>query len=657
MRNNRPVDQGRLLAGRYRLGRVLGSGGAGIVREGEDTLLRRPVAIKQVRLPPPAVDGDGSGTRERDITRERVLREARVAARLRHPGLVAVYDVIEADDSPWIVMELVEGRSLAEIIRESGRLAPAVVARLGVSLAYALEAAHRGGVVHRDVKPGNILVTEDGQPRLTDFGIAVSEGDPALTSTGMVVGSPAYIPPERARGARVAAPGDVWGLGATLFSAVEGEPPYAGEGALATLAAIVEDRRRPCEHAGPLRPVLDELLDPDPGRRPSLARTRALLRQIAGSDPHPTNLLDAPGPGDEDPEPIREPVPTHTPGSGSGSGSGPGTGTGAGPEAGVRAGTRPATAGTAAASATPTATPTGTASAAASAAAGAGPGGPSGPGRMSGPPSAGSRSSGAGASPGAAARRRNPRLVVLAVIVVIALIGGLVGLGLVLTDGPAGTAGARATPGATGPAASASTPASTGLAGSPPGASADSSASTAPPAAPSAAADGGGAADLDELGIAIPSTTEPAPAPAGLRTQRGTAGWSVAVPADWRHAAPSATREIFTAAGGYPELLVETRAVAGPSAIAAWEELEADVRESSPGYRRLSIRPTDGGAGTTAAIWEFTSVSRGQTVRTLDFGVVRNGHGYALRWRVPEAQWQANQEVLRQIIASFRPGP
>ncbi|EFC79056.1 serine/threonine-protein kinase, partial [Parafrankia sp. EUN1f] len=311
--NDPSVDRRRLLAGRYRLGPILGSGGAGIVRAGEDTLLRRPVAIKQVRLPPPAVEGDGDATRERAVSRERVLREARVAARLRHPGLVAVYDVIEADGSPWIVMELVEGRSLAEIIRESGRLTPATVARMGVSLAYALEAAHRSGVVHRDVKPGNVLVTPDGQPRLTDFGIAVSEGDPALTSTGIVVGSPAYIPPERARGARVAAPGDVWGLGATMFSAVEGEPPYAGEGALATLAAIVEDRRRPCPHAGPLGPVLAQLLDPDPDRRPSLAQARAMLRQIAASEPYPTREFDASAHADVDPGPdpasARQPAP------------------------------------------------------------------------------------------------------------------------------------------------------------------------------------------------------------------------------------------------------------------------------------------------------------------------------------------------------------
>ncbi|WP_412842887.1 serine/threonine-protein kinase, partial [Candidatus Frankia alpina] len=212
---------------------------------------------------------------------ERVLREARAAARLRHPGLVTVYDVFDAEDHTWIVMEYVDGASPADLIRAAGRLPALEVARVGVSLAYALEAAHRGGVVHRDVKPGNVLVTADGQARLTDFGIAVTEGDATLTEAGMLVGSPAYIAPERARGARVGAAGDVWGLGATLFTAVEGVPPFEGEGPLAILAAVVEDRRRPFQHSGPLRGVLTELLDSDPARRPSLAEARGRLREIA----------------------------------------------------------------------------------------------------------------------------------------------------------------------------------------------------------------------------------------------------------------------------------------------------------------------------------------------------------------------------------------
>src|SRR5262245_43086412 len=202
------------LGGRYRLGRVIGGGGGGTVHQGEDVLLRRPVAIKEVRLP-----SMGSAA-ERDTAEERVMREARAAARLRHPGLVTVYDVLKADGRSWIVMEYVDGVSLSDLVDDVGPLEPGRVARIGISLTYALEAAHRAGVVHRDVKPGNVLVTADGESRLTDFGIAVSRGDSALTNAGTLVGSPAYIAPERVRGARAVYASDVWGLGATLFTAV-----------------------------------------------------------------------------------------------------------------------------------------------------------------------------------------------------------------------------------------------------------------------------------------------------------------------------------------------------------------------------------------------------------------------------------------------------
>ncbi|MCL9796487.1 serine/threonine-protein kinase, partial [Frankia sp. AgKG'84/4] len=314
MPTDRTASPDGRLGGRYTLGRLLGRGGGGVVREGEDTLLRRRVAIKELRRPPAASQV------EAEVFNARVLREARAAARLRHPGLVTVYDVIHADDRTWIVMEYVDGQSLAELIREHGRITPLRAARIGVSLAYALEAAHRAGVVHRDVKPGNVLVSTDGQARLTDFGIAVSEGDATLTEAGMLVGSPAYIPPERARGDRVGTAGDVWGLGATLFTAVEGVPPFEGDGTLAVLAAVVQDRRRPFRHSGPLRAVLTELLAANPRHRPSLAEARGRLREIADRLDEQTlngvTLLDIlqPDPTDDEPAPaIDRPEQASTP--------------------------------------------------------------------------------------------------------------------------------------------------------------------------------------------------------------------------------------------------------------------------------------------------------------------------------------------------------
>ncbi|OHV33510.1 serine/threonine protein kinase [Parafrankia colletiae] len=662
-RNDRPTDRAGLLAGRYRLGRILGSGGAGIVREGEDTLLRRPVAIKHVRLPPVASD------EELAIARERVLREARVAARLRHPGLVAVYDVIESEGSPWIVMELVEGRSLAEVIREEGRLAPAVVARMGVSLAYALEAAHRSGVVHRDVKPGNVLVTPEGQPRLTDFGIAVSEGDPALTSTGIVVGSPAYIPPERARGSRVAAPGDVWGLGATLFTAVEGESPYAGEGALATLAAIVEDRRRPFRYAGPLGPVLAELLNPDPRRRPSLSQARVLLRRIADAEPGPARGLDGHEPERVDQEERERERDDDRSRNRSRSHKRDLAGAdrrdadrGDAGHADVDSRSHPAAfAGAAQAQDADVPAAEGRVEpllAATVVEAGAG-AVPVRTGRRS---SAGGRGRGPSdladpfgrsGSPDGSGRRWSRRVTVLVLVLVALLAIGGTSLGLVLTSGSGDTdGGTTARPSAT----AAPTPGATAGSGGGEAAPTPAASGSAPPATTPAPA-GDAVPELDEIGAVIPSSTEPVPAPAGLATHRGAAGWSVAVPGGWQYSRRSPTRELFAAPGGFPELLVETQAAAGPSAIGAWQQQEPSVRRSTAGYQLVSIRPADGGAGTTAAIWEFTSTSNGRTVHTVDYAVVRNGHGYALRWRIPAEQWDPNSEVLRQIIASFRPGP
>lgn len=273
-----PAREAALIGRRYRLDGVIGRGGFGVVHRATDELLQRQVAVKEVRLPT-----DGS-EKERELARERVLREARAAGRLHHPGAVSVLDVISEGDLPWIVMELVDGQSLSKIIDDRGKLPVTEVGRIGISLAYALEAAHRLGIVHRDVKPSNVLVTADGRARLTDFGIAVSHGDPRLTSTGMVLGSPAYLSPERARGDAGTAASDRWGLGATLFTAVEGTSPFPGTDPLSILAAVVQGRRRPFRSAGQLAPVIDDLMALREAARPNLAVVRSRLRDIVDSD-------------------------------------------------------------------------------------------------------------------------------------------------------------------------------------------------------------------------------------------------------------------------------------------------------------------------------------------------------------------------------------
>src|SRR6478609_9643968 len=212
--------EGRLLADRYRLGEVLGRGGMGTVWRAEDEMLGRIVAVKELRM---------TGTVD-EIEKHRLvvrtLREAKATARIRHTSAVTVFDVVEEDDRPWIVMELVAGRSLADVVAEDGPLAPERAARIALDLLGVLGAAHAQGILHRDVKPSNVLIGEDGRTVLTDFGIASLEGDTSITSTGMLVGAPSYIAPERARGQKPGPPADMWSLGGTLYAMVEGKPPY-----------------------------------------------------------------------------------------------------------------------------------------------------------------------------------------------------------------------------------------------------------------------------------------------------------------------------------------------------------------------------------------------------------------------------------------------
>jgi serine/threonine protein kinase len=214
------------------------------------------------------------------VTRERSLREARVAARLTHPGVVTVHDVIEADDSPWIVMELVPARSLARILAEDGPMPPSRAAKMGTVLLDALGSAHAAGIVHRDVKPGNVLITAGGRTVLTDFGIAIVAGDPRLTQAGMVMGTPGFCSPERIRGAPASPASDLWSLGATLYAAVEGHGPFDGQGsAMAVLANIVHGDPPPATSAGPLGPVITALLNRDPAARPDAGTARRMLTE------------------------------------------------------------------------------------------------------------------------------------------------------------------------------------------------------------------------------------------------------------------------------------------------------------------------------------------------------------------------------------------
>jgi hypothetical protein len=269
----------KTVAGRYRLLDRLGAGGMGTVWRALDTVLDRDVAVKQVTFP------HGVSDEEREVLRERTRREARAAARLDHPSAVTVYDVAEEDGTPYLIMELVEARTLADVVRTDGPLPPRRTAQVGLALLGALEAAHEQGIVHRDVKPGNVLLRDDGRVVLTDFGIATFTGDSSITSTGLLLGSPSYIAPERARGEAPGPPSDLWSLGATLFTAVEGRPPYDKGQPLPTLTEVVTGEHAPFVAAGPLAPVLDGLLEKDPTRRYDATTACAELKRIIEQEP------------------------------------------------------------------------------------------------------------------------------------------------------------------------------------------------------------------------------------------------------------------------------------------------------------------------------------------------------------------------------------
>jgi serine/threonine protein kinase len=246
----------------------------GTVWRAEDETLGRAVAVKELRFPS-SIDEE---EKRRLITR--TLREAKAIARIRNTGAVTVFDVVQEDDRPWIVMELIEGKSLAEVIREDGVLEPRRAAEVGLAVLDVLRAAHSEGILHRDVKPSNVLISEDGRVVLTDFGIAQVEGDPSITSTGMLVGAPSYISPERARGHKPGPAADLWSLGGLIYASVEGVPPYDKGSAIATLTAVMTEPVEEPKNAGPLRGVIFGLLAKDPEQRLDDAGARAMLNEV-----------------------------------------------------------------------------------------------------------------------------------------------------------------------------------------------------------------------------------------------------------------------------------------------------------------------------------------------------------------------------------------
>jgi eukaryotic-like serine/threonine-protein kinase len=330
------ADTGRVIAGRYRLEAPIGRGAMGVVWRARDQLLDRDVAVKEVQIAETLTET------ERANAYQRTLREAKTAARLNHPGVVAVYDVAEDGGRPWIVMQLVHAQSLDQVLATSGPLSPRRAAEMGRQLLSALSVAHAAGVMHRDVKPSNVLLARDDRAVLTDFGIATFQGDPKLTQTGMVMGSPGFTAPERIRGEDASPASDLWSLGATLYAAVEGHGPFEQRGgAITTMSAIINEDAPTAPTAGALAPVIAALLRRKPAERPAAGTAARMISDVlpllptrtepgppgyeatalsAASQPGPSRLADQPLAGDQlgsregaaDAPPGGEPLPSQT---------------------------------------------------------------------------------------------------------------------------------------------------------------------------------------------------------------------------------------------------------------------------------------------------------------------------------------------------------
>ncbi|MEV7564615.1 serine/threonine-protein kinase [Streptomyces tanashiensis] len=627
-----PAGEGRLLAGRYRLGVVLGRGGMGTVWRAVDETLGRTVAVKELRFPT-SIDDD---EKRRLITR--TLREAKAIARIRNNGAVTVYDVVDEDDRPWIVMELIEGKSLAEAIREDGTLTPRRAAEVGLAILDVLRSAHREGILHRDVKPSNVLIAEDGRVVLTDFGIAQVEGDPSITSTGMLVGAPSYISPERARGHKPGPAADLWSLGGLIYAAVEGSPPYDKGSAIATLTAVMTEPVDPPKNAGPeLEQVIYGLLAKDPAQRLDDARARVLLRAVLDApeappvaSPEVTTVVPLP------PRPEQAPV---APAADKG------------PDAaadrmrGALKSVRNAAASVKAEPAPRLATE---------------------PLRGGGKP-APTRAPLTDVVP-----RRT--LVIIAAVAVLAVLGTIlaVSLGGGGDEGNQGKGGGGTTASA-GASAGSDGSGGAGSSGGSGGAQGQSSGGPGQQGGTQPGTDGGtGTTGTDGTtgSTGGQNGTTPSGKPGGDGGAQLPAGYalvtndrlhfSMAMPSTFTfHSIPGyALGGIFNESGGFPRVQVDYNASPKDNAASAWELARYGVAATSQDYRHIGIKPVSYKGYPTVADWEFERTQKGIRVHVLNRGFkVDATHGYSIMVSCASDEWNgAECKTLRETaFATFTP--
>jgi tRNA A-37 threonylcarbamoyl transferase component Bud32 len=680
----------RLLAGRYRLGNVLGRGGMGTVWRAEDETLGRTVAVKELRFPS-AIDED---EKRRLITR--TLREAKAIARIRNNGAVTVFDVVDEDNRPWIVMELIEGKSLAEAIREDGLLTPKRAAEVGLAILDVLRSAHREGILHRDVKPSNVLIDHDGRVVLTDFGIAQVEGDPSITSTGMLVGAPSYISPERARGHKPGPAADLWSLGGLLYASVEGVPPYDKGSAIATLTAVMTEPVEQPKNAGPLENVIYGLLAKDPEQRLDDAGARAMLNEVLRETESEKSLPEPPDatkvvampPLPEEPARLRGALrsvrkaataagaataaatsaaasraktaggPGSGPAEGAARTASPRTGSGSGAAAGPVGG---ASGATAAASPSVPVQPSGS------------DGKPVNSGSAGGGGAAGTRGGSGSGWPVAPERPVRPApkasltdvvplrtLVILAVVVALVVVGTV----LALTIGGGDDDGAK---GGTGAKATASSGAAAGSGKSGDDSKGDGKDKSDASHTDSGDKSGSGSDDSADTSSGTDTDTskndsagssgdgkESGPGSASVTTYKSGQGFSIGLPKGWKYQSQDTAGARFTGPDGQ-KLLVGWTSTPKDDPVADWNNQERGMVRSQ--YKKIRIESVSY-RGWNTADWEFTYVDGGTKFHTIDRGFVVNAHqGYALMYTAKDAAWNSalRKSTWATLTETFQP--
>ncbi|MFI6630307.1 protein kinase [Nonomuraea fuscirosea] len=610
-------QDGRRIAGRYQLQEPIGRGGMGIVWRAYDELLDRTVAVKEVRYA--AALGE-----EVQLLNRRTMREARAAARFEHPNVIVVHDVIEEDGRPWIVMQLVQSRSLGAVIKQDGPLPATRVAEIGLAMLDALHRAHEAGVLHRDVKPENVLLADDGRVVLTDFGIATLETETQLTVTGLA-GTPAFIAPERLKGLPARRESDLWSLGATLYTAVEGRSPHERGMALATMHAVLTDEPDPAQNLGPLEGVIHGLLNKEPVQRLTYEEAQRQLRNaIAQAGAPPTAQFPAaqelhvpaparpkrPAAATTPKRPARArrpyaPVEDDTP-------------------------TDPDLIPAVAPEPEPMVPPqTGA--------------------RIPRPPADPPRQETASTIESGRPEQQRKAGTIIAAAVAVVLVAGIGGY-LGLRSAPDEPADDARTSGATGATAS---PAQSppGTASSPPPSPSETaeepspSATTSPPASPSPEKK----SPMDAAKAALP--------PGWKMYTDKKLGFSLGLPPKWDVWTRGGRQVKFKGPGAASNayVMIEQAAKPGKDPYKDWKKQEPRLKQGFGGYKKIGIKKVEG-FHKAAADWDFTWNTNTGPTRVRDRGfVTENGKAYAIYWHTLKSHWKADYDFFEGFCATFVP--